>query len=50
MEGNVALLTISSPEVRNGLTAEMGSQLAEHCETIDADKSIGAAIVRGDQG
>ncbi len=50
VEGNVALLTISSPEVRNGLTAEMGRQLAEHCETIDANKSIGAAIVRGDQG
>jgi len=46
----VALLTISSPEVRNGLTAEMGRQLAGHCETIDGDLSIGAAVIRGDAG
>ncbi len=50
VEGNVAVVTVSSPEVRNGLTAEMGRQLAEHCDAIDADLSIGAAIIRGDQG
>lgn len=50
VEGTVALITISSPEVRNGLTAEMGRQLAEHCDAIDADVSVGAAVVRGDRG
>lgn len=46
----VAVLTVSSPEVRNGLTPEMSRQLVEHCDTIDADGDIGAAVVRGDAG
>jgi enoyl-CoA hydratase len=48
--GNVAVVTISSPEVRNGLTAAMGEQLGDACAAIDRDMSIGAAIVRGDGG
>lgn len=48
--GNVALVTISSPEVRNGLTPEMGRQLVSICDGIDADSGIGAAVVRGDAG
>jgi enoyl-CoA hydratase len=49
-EGAVAVLTVDSPEVKNGLTPEMGIQLAELCDEIDADPAIGAAIVRGAGG
>jgi enoyl-CoA hydratase len=50
IEGNIALITISAPEVRNGLSAEMGDQIVAICETIDGDEHIGAAIVKGDGG
>lgn len=46
----VAVLTVDSVEVKNGLTPEMGLQLAELCDEIDADDSIGAAVVRGAGG
>lgn len=46
----VALITVSSTEVRNALTPEMGMQLVELCDTIDADASIGAAVIRGGDG
>lgn len=46
----VALLTVDSVEVKNGLTPEMGRQLAQLCDEIDADDSIGAAMVRGAGG
>lgn len=46
----VALLTVDSVEVKNGLTPEMGRQLADFCDEIDADDSIGAAVVRGAGG
>jgi enoyl-CoA hydratase len=48
--GGVAVITISSPEVRNGLTAAMGQQLVEACDAIDANSALGAAVVRGDNG
>ncbi len=48
--GSVAVITISSPEVRNGLTAAMGEQLKVACDNIDADPALGAAVVRGDGG
>jgi enoyl-CoA hydratase len=46
----VAVLTIDSVEVKNGLTPEMGRQLAQLCDEVDADESIGAAVVRGAGG
>ncbi|WP_028927805.1 enoyl-CoA hydratase/isomerase family protein [Pseudonocardia acaciae] len=46
----IAILTVDSPEVRNGLTPEMGRELAAACDEIDADGSIGAAVVRGAGG
>lgn len=46
----VAVLTVDSPEVKNGLTPEMGSELVKLCEQIDADSDIGAAVVRGADG
>jgi enoyl-CoA hydratase len=50
IEGNVAFITISAPEVRNGLSAEMGDQIVAICESIDGDAAIGAAIVKGEGG
>ncbi|MCW2665638.1 MAG: Enoyl-CoA hydratase/isomerase [Frankiales bacterium] len=46
----VAVLTIDSVEVKNGLTPEMGRQLAALCDEIDADATIGAAVVQGAGG
>ena len=48
--GGVAVLTVDSPEVKNGLSPEMGLQLAELCDQIDADPALGAAVVRGANG
>jgi enoyl-CoA hydratase len=49
-QDGVAVLTVDSPEVKNGLTPEMGLELARLCEDIDADASIGAAVVTGANG
>ncbi|MDK3258959.1 enoyl-CoA hydratase/isomerase family protein [Blastococcus capsensis] len=49
-QDGVAVLTVDSVEVKNGLTPEMGRQLAGLCDEIDADSSIGAAVVRGAGG
>ena len=49
-QGGVAVLTVDSPEVKNGLTPEMGLQLASLCEEIDADPGVGAAVVMGSGG
>ncbi|SDX75008.1 enoyl-CoA hydratase [Modestobacter sp. DSM 44400] len=49
-QGGVAVLTVDSPEVKNGLTPEMGLQLSALCDDIDADPAIGAAVVRGAGG
>jgi enoyl-CoA hydratase len=46
----IAILTVDSPEVRNGLTPDMGRELAAACDEIDADPAIGAAVVRGAGG
>src|SRR3712207_7621499 len=49
-EGAVAVLTVDNPDVRNGLTPEMGTAISELCDEIDADASFGAAVVRGAGG
>lgn len=49
-EGGVAVIVVNSPEVRNGLTPDMGRQLGAICDEIDADVSVGAAVVRGAEG
>ena len=46
----VAILTIDSPEVKNGLTPDMGRELVKYCDEIDEDMSIGAAVVQGAAG
>lgn len=49
-QDGVALLTIDSPEVKNALTPEMALELARLCDEVDADSSLGAAIVTGAGG
>lgn len=46
----VATIVVNSPEVRNGLTPQMGRDLVACCDDIDADPAIGAAVVRGAGG
>jgi enoyl-CoA hydratase len=46
----VAVITVSAPEVKNALTPQMGAELAEVCDRIDADRSVGAAVIQGDGG
>jgi enoyl-CoA hydratase len=50
IDEGVALVTLNAPARRNALTAEMAAQLIHCAETIDADPSIGAAIVTGAEG
>lgn len=49
-QDGIAVITIDSPEVKNGLTPEMGRELVAACDEIDADMSIGAAVVKGAAG
>ena len=49
-QGGIAVLTVDNPDVKNGLTPEMGLQLSEMCDEVDADPAIGAAVVRGAGG
>lgn len=49
-EGAVAVLTLSSHEVKNALTQEMAEDMAGFCEQVDADATIGALVVRGADG
>ncbi len=48
--GGVATVTLSSPEVRNGLDAPMALTLFDACEAIDADLDIGCTVIRGAGG
>ena len=49
-DGAVAVLTVDNPDVKNGLTPEMGWAISALCDEIDADASLGAAVVRGAGG
>jgi enoyl-CoA hydratase len=46
----VALLTLDAPQRRNALTVAMAEELIAACETLDADASVGAVVVRGAGG
>lgn len=50
IDGQVATITVDSPEVRNGLTPEMGHRLADICAEIDGRDDLGAAVVTGAGG
>lgn len=47
VDGGVATLTLDWPERRNALNPEMAQSLMDACDAIDADSSVGAAVVRG---
>lgn len=49
-DGGVAVITVDSVEVKNGLTPEMGRQLVALCDEIDGDPQIGAAVIKGAGG
>lgn len=48
--GNIALVTLSNPRIKNALSYDMAYQLADICEQIDADKQIGCTVLRGAEG
>lgn len=50
VDGGVATLTLDWPERRNALNPEMAQSLMDACDAIDADSSVGAAVVRGAGG
>lgn len=47
-DGHVATIVLAAPQRRNALTPEMAADLVEACETVDADASIGAVVIRGE--
>lgn len=47
IDGAVAWLTLSNPDVRNALTWKMYGQLASACVRIGGDSSIRVVVVRG---
>lgn len=49
-ESGIAVLTIDSAEVRNGITPEMADVIVDHCATVEADDRIGALVVTGANG
>lgn len=47
IDGGVATITVDWPERRNALSPEMAASLVDACDTIDADDTVGAAVIRG---
>jgi len=50
VKDGVAVVTLNAPTRRNALTPQMAQELIVCAETIDADPSVGAAIVTGANG
>ena len=46
----VATITVANPGLRNALDVALATDLIAACEEVDADPSIGAAVVRGADG
>ena len=46
----VATITVANPGLRNALNVELAADLIAACEEIDADASVGAAVVQGADG
>lgn len=46
----VAVVTISNPSIKNGLTRQMALDLVDLFDQVDADRSIGSLVVTGDDG
>jgi enoyl-CoA hydratase len=50
IEEGVATITLDAPRTRNALNPDLCRRLLDLCEQIDADRQIGAAVVRGANG
>ena len=50
VKDGVAILEVDAPEVRNALSVDMARQMVARCDEIDADASIGAAVLYGAGG
>jgi enoyl-CoA hydratase len=50
LEGGVAVVTMSNPEVKNGLTFAMCEELIAICDAVDADGSVAALVIAGAGG
>jgi enoyl-CoA hydratase len=46
----VAVLTLDAPKRRNALTLAMAEELLAACDELDADRGVGAVVVRGEGG
>jgi enoyl-CoA hydratase len=46
-ESGVAVLTLDSPDVRNGITPAMADAITDSCAAVESDDSIGALVVTG---
>ncbi len=46
----VATVTVANPGLRNALDVQLATDLIAACEEIDADASIGAAVIQGADG
>jgi enoyl-CoA hydratase len=46
----VAIIEVDAPEVRNALSVDMARQMVARCDEIDANASIGAAVLYGAGG
>jgi enoyl-CoA hydratase len=44
----IAVITMRAPERRNALTVAMARAMAEACDEVDADPSVGAVVVTGE--
>ena len=49
-DGGVAILSLDAPDRRNALTVAMAEELVAACEELDADREVGAVVVRGEGG
>jgi enoyl-CoA hydratase len=50
VNGNVAIVTLSAPAVKNAFDFKMCEDLLHICDRVSADTSIGAAVLQGDGG
>jgi enoyl-CoA hydratase/carnithine racemase len=50
VRGPAAWVTFDRPEAHNAMTFAMYDRLVEHCETVDADETITAMVLRGAGG
>jgi enoyl-CoA hydratase len=48
VDSGVALITLNAPERRNALVPEMIRCLLDVCDTVDADDSVGSAVLKAD--